>query len=260
MTWEEAVILLKSQESQRQLVEDCYFDDPIEQSAERFYHSSEWKAVSSLISNISKGLALDVGTGRGISSYALAKDGWQVVALEPDASELIGCGAIKKLAEISNLPIEIFQSNGEKMPFENEKFDLVYGRQVLHHANDLSLFCKEAYRVLKPGGKAVFTREHVISNSKQLNKFLQGHPLHNLYGGENALKLNAYLSALHNSGLVIAQIIKPFSSDINLFPLSKEKLKHRTKLPFFLIELALHFFNLAYKQPGRLYSFICYKP
>ena len=41
--------------------------------------------------------ALDLGAGRGISSYALAREGWQVTALEPDPSMLIGAGAIRSL-------------------------------------------------------------------------------------------------------------------------------------------------------------------
>ena len=43
----------------------------------------------------------------------------------------------------------------EKMPFENESFDAVYGVAVLHHL-DLPHAIPAIHRVLKPGGRAVF--------------------------------------------------------------------------------------------------------
>lgn len=43
-------------------------------------------------------------------------------------------------------------SPAEKLPFENEKFDLVICHTVLEHVNDVEKVIKEMYRVLKPGG------------------------------------------------------------------------------------------------------------
>src|SRR3989304_10231248 len=97
MTWEEAVLWLKQQPDQTELVKACFFDDPLIETAERYYKSSEWEAVRELIPN-PQGKALDLGAGRGISSYALAKDGWDTTALEPDKSKIVGAGAIRSLA------------------------------------------------------------------------------------------------------------------------------------------------------------------
>src|SRR6202040_1201267 len=122
----------------------------------------------------------------GISSYALARDGWRVTALEPDPSDVVGAGAIEQLAAVSNLPIEVVRDWGETLPFADATFDLVYGRQVLHHARDLRTLCAEMGRVLKSGGTFLATREHVIFRDADLAVFLAEHPLHRLYGGENA--------------------------------------------------------------------------
>ena len=55
----------------------CYFDDPLSDAAERFSKSLEWRELRKIVSVV-KGEALDLGAGRGIASYALAKDGWKV--------------------------------------------------------------------------------------------------------------------------------------------------------------------------------------
>src|SRR5690606_27761961 len=116
LTWEDAVQWLRSQPDQQELVRACYFDDPLHAAAERFWQSVEWQSIAAILTN-SRGSALDLGAGRGISSYALARDGWHVTALEPNPSDLVGAGAIRALAQESALSIEVVSDYSEKLPF-----------------------------------------------------------------------------------------------------------------------------------------------
>ena len=261
MSWEEAVLWLKRQPEQQELVRSCFFDDPLLATAVRYYRSTEWQSARALLP-AQKGRALDVGAGLGISSYALARDGWNTLALEPDESQIVGAGAIRSLAKESGLPIIVEQSWGEQLPFGESTFDLVHCRQVLHHARDLRQLCREIGRVLKPGGTLLATREHVISRPADLPAFLAQHPLHRFYGGESAYLLVNYLEAIKGGGIQLSKILNPYASDINLFPETKDSFKQRLakKLywpwPRLIPDVILVLWGALSDAPGRLYTFL----
>jgi SAM-dependent methyltransferase len=260
-TWEEAVLWLKAQPDQVELVQACFYDDPLIKAAERYYASSEWDAVRTL-TGPARGRALDVGAGRGISSYALARDGWQVTALEPDPSAVVGAGAITELATASSLPIKVVTDWGENLPFPDASFDLVYGRQILHHARDLSALCAEMARVLKPGGTFLATREHVIFKDSDLALFLAQHPLHWLYGGENAYRLDEYKRAIEHAGIRRVRVLNPWASAVNLHPRTAGDIGAliHARLPFLpafvFTPLLLRRLGWLLRSPGTNYSFV----
>jgi len=262
MTWEEAVSKIKGDPLNNDLVVACYYDDPILGAAERFSTSSEWLETLKVLGRTSHGKVLDIGAGRGIASYAFAKHGWEVTALEPDNSDIVGLGAIRKLGKDSGLRINILKGEAESIPSPDLSFDLVYARQALHHANDLNKFCSEAFRVLRPGGIFLATREHVIDRQEDLGVFLTSHPLHKYYGGENAYRLQVYLLALRRAGFARVRILRTYDSDINLFPGSRrdvvEKIKNKVKLklPIWFVCWVMNFLN---RTPGRVYAFLAYK-
>lgn len=245
MNWEEAVIWLKNQKGQGDLVKACFFDDPLIEACKRYWKSTEWKAIKKYLPNF-KGKVLDVGAGRGISSFAFAKEGWKVFALEPDPSLIVGAGAIEEISRSANLDIEIFREWGEKLPFPDESFNVVFGRQVLHHSKDLDLLCREMGRVLKKGGIFIAVREHVISKKEDLPVFLASHPLHKFYGGENAFLLEEYEKSIKDAGIKLIHTLNPLESDINLFP------RRNKYFPIILMKMAGNFVN----HPGKVYSFI----
>jgi SAM-dependent methyltransferase len=259
-TWEEAVLWLRAQPDQVELVRACFYDDPLVEAAERYYSSSEWVAVRQLTGR-SGGRALDVGAGRGISSYALARDGWQVTALEPDPSAVVGTGAIRELAAAAHIAIEVAEEWGETMPFPDASFDLVYGREVLHHARSLPDLCAEMARVLKPGGMFLATREHVIFRDEDLAIFLAEHPLHWIYGGEHAYRLSEYKHAIEGAGIRLTKVIHPWASAVNLYPRTVREIGQliHARLPFVPVSLItpalIKRLGGFLRSPGTAYSF-----
>lgn len=274
-SWESAVVWLRNQPDRRQLVLDAFYDDPLIAAAARYYASSEWQAVAQLLRGRT-GNALDVGAGRGIASYALAREGFDVTALEPDPGAIVGAAAIRSLAVEAKLAIDVVEKFCEDLPFNDDVFDVVFARAVLHHTRDLDIACREMYRVLRPGGIFIAAREHVLSKQADLGLFLDKHPLHGLYGGEHAYMLDRYTDALHRAGFMPVEILSPLNNAINLFPYTIDSLRDAVvgrlsqkiaagplwrvvlgSRGFFkrLLQVAERFDN----RPGRLYSFVGYK-
>lgn len=280
MTWEQAVIWLRECEQYRQLIHWSYLDEPLVDAARRFAESDEWAAVRKLVAVLSCGKALDIGAGRGIASYALAMDGWAVTAVEPDRSEVVGAGAIERMARDCNLAITVTEAIAESLPFADRTFDLIYGRQVFHHVADMRAACKELSRIIKPGGIMLITREHVISKQSDLPLFLASHLVHQLCGGEMARLEAEYIGAIKNAGFEVMQVLGPWDSVINYYPYTRddwrcECVKQLRKLigwrlalravdprlkagRWMLAGLSRHA-SRSDTRPGRLFSFLARK-
>jgi SAM-dependent methyltransferase len=276
-TWEQAVQWLRDQPDQRDLVLAAYYDDPLPAAADRYHRSEEWRSIRPSLPQ-ARGTALDVGAGRGIASYALAREGFNVTALEPDGSSLVGAEAVRSLSRECGLSIEVTQEFSERLPFADARFDVVFARAVLHHTRDLNAACAEFFRVLKPGGRLIAVREHVISRAEDLETFLDIHPLHKLYGGENAFQLPQYEAAIRQAGFHLDQVSGPLESPINYAPQTLQSLQREIavratrNVPLIrdlarvvlglpgVWSLVLPVLTRIDHRPGRLYSFVAMRP
>lgn len=279
LSWEQAVKRLRTMPEQAALVRDAYLDEDNLAAAQRFAMSAEFKEVLLVLARyLDKDQpwdVIDVGAGNGIAAYAFAEAGHNVFAVEPDPSEDVGAGAIKRLIELDGAGITLLDGCGEKLSIPDQYFDVVYVRQALHHTSDLRQALKESHRILRKGGCLLATREHVIDDEKQLHEFLNSHPLHKWYGGENAFKLDQYIGAIKDAGFKLKLAIKPFDSVINHFPMSTEQLD-KERIRFMQRRLGKYLGKSVgstvrckdwyawrrarkNKAPGRLYSFVAKK-
>lgn len=217
MTAEQAIEQLRQDPEQEDLIRWSYLGPDTAEAVARFEASAEFAEVSSLVGGFEGKVALDLGAGTGIASVAMAHAGAaQVYALEPDPSEVVGRGAISRIA--GGEPVEIVDALGERIPLPDESVDVVYARQVLHHAPDPDPVGLEVARVLRPGGRFLAAREHVVRDEKELRTFLSEHPVHRLAGGEGAHSLAEYESAMRQDGLRLLRVWGPFDSILNAFP------------------------------------------
>lgn len=229
MTWEETIRFIRTRAEFKDLVEKAYFGENLTLNVERFKQSEEFIETLQLLKQYKPHAKtiLDIGSGNGISAVALALEGYNVVTIEPDTSDTVGAGAIRKLRTHYNLTnLEVFDAFAEELRLPNDNFDIVYTRQCMHHAYDLQKFVSEASRVTKKGGLFITIRDHVIFDKKDKEWFLENHPLQKFYGGENAFTPDEYKAAMIKAGLKIEKEIKYFANIINYFPSSKEEVSN----------------------------------
>ena len=277
MTYEQSVQWLRAQPGREQEVLDSYLDTDNEAAARRFEASEEFAEIVNWLGlRGAPKTVLDVGCGNGIASYAMARLGHRVTALDPDESADVGLQAARRLIPLAQErggEMRCAQGFVENLPFDDASFDVVYTRQAVHHFADLEAGLRECRRVIKPNGLFLASREHVISNEAQLQQFLREHAIHHLHGGENAYLLSVYLRALRDAGFGRVRAIKPYDSVVNHFPLSEAEMRAhfagvlRGKIKVSGAErlagvpaiaaLGRTLMSWRNPAPGRLYSFLC---
>lgn len=271
-SWEEAIEILRRDPEHQKLIYNAYLTDDLAGNCERFFNGAEFDSVRKLLEQHAPGKrVLDMPAGNGIATYSFAKAGFEVVAVDPNPSESVGRGAIKKVLNGAGLHAEIVDAYGENLPFPSGSFDAVYVRQGLHHAANLPRMLQEIARVIRPGGVLFACREHVVDNYEEsLRAFLDSQVDHQLYGGEHAFTLRDYRYAIASSGLIMVNEMGPLDSVINMFPNSPEALYEKILqsapgrfLRNFMQDQKVIKIGLRWARrrssPGRLYSFLAIK-
>lgn len=102
--------------------------------------------------------ALELGCGTGFFLLNLMQAGVITRGSVTDISPGMVQVAMRN-AESLGLPVDGRVADAERIPYEDETFDLVVGHAFLHHLPDVEESLRESLRVLKPGGRFVFAGE-----------------------------------------------------------------------------------------------------
>ena len=132
-------------------------EDPMEMRAFSKYRE---RALSPV-----KGKVLEIGIGTGKNLPYYPKD---VEVIGIDFSRGMLEKAEKRRKELGLENVKLLLMDAQELEFEDNTFDTVVSTFVFCTVPDPIKGLREAYRVLKPGGRAVFL-EHMKSESRLLN-------------------------------------------------------------------------------------------
>ena len=87
-----------------------------------------------------------------MASILFARRGANVTGFDLSPGYLREAG---QRARANSVAVSFLQADGERLPFADGSFDRIWGNAIMHHL-DLHRTGRELYRVLRPGGVAVF--------------------------------------------------------------------------------------------------------
>lgn len=165
-----------------------YSPRPAPDRIEAYYHEEEFyekvnitavEIVMDILGHhqLSSGKLLDVGCGVGALVAVARKKGWDAVGMDPS----------EKAKELSKkvLDMEIINSYLADSCFDPESFDVVVLLAVLEHAFDPLSIMEQVGKILKPGGRVIFSTPnldnlpyHLMGNKEEYSWFVKEHINH----------------------------------------------------------------------------------
>lgn len=100
---------------------------------------------------------LEVGCGMGTDLLQFARGGARCVGVDLTPRSVAISRHRFKLYGVDGA---FMISDGERLPFHSDSFDVVYSNGVLHHTPDTAGAIREVHRVLRPGGTAKIMLYH----------------------------------------------------------------------------------------------------
>lgn len=136
----------RSEEENRAAIEKRFREE--DATAEQARH------VAALYPGLDRMRVLELGSGTGGTSVALALLGAEVDGVEPSVD---GAAASRiRAARYPQARVRFHVGVGERLPFADSVFDLAVSFAVFEHVQDQARVAREVFRVLKPGGRIHF--------------------------------------------------------------------------------------------------------
>jgi SAM-dependent methyltransferase len=108
--------------------------------------------------------ALDVASGSGGPAlFMAATTGCHVTGVDINEYAIATANRMAEQADMTSQLRFVHADASESLPFGEATFDVIVSIDSIHHFIDRSLVLRDWYRLLKPGGRALFTDPIIVS-------------------------------------------------------------------------------------------------
>ena len=195
----------------------------VEEQEHSEYAESNKKVVMSRFQRLNGEELLDLGCGHGFYTDYFRSIGARAVGVD-------GSGKMIETAR-ERYPLSEFYTADitKSLPFENERFDIVFSNQVLMDIENVDFVFSECMRVLKKGGLLYYSIVHPAfyggkwvedekgyMYAKQTEKYIEPYSSANYFWGETEhfhRPLSYYLNIAAKHGFVLKWADEPVSYD-----------------------------------------------
>lgn len=147
----------------------AYFDELAGKFGRHYLPGRSWKGLAEMLLKLMPPMVIaDLGAGEGTFSQLLAQRAAKVIAV--DNSEKMVAYGTELAARNGLMNLEYRLGELEEIPIENASVDLAFLSQALHHAQHPPRAVREAWRILKPGGRIAILdlAEHHFEEAREL--------------------------------------------------------------------------------------------
>jgi len=207
-------------------------------------HRAILRAIAAAPALPTSGDHLDVGSGTG-ELLRLVRDSYPFRSF--------GCDYTDKLLSIPGPEIHTVDLNREPLPYGDNRFALVTCVETVEHLENFREVVREIYRVLQPGGVAIFSTPNILNLRSRLRYLSSG--FYNLFG-----PLTPEESAIHTTRGHINPVSWFYLSHALLstgfrdLRFSVDKYQRRSLLAFPFVIVPLHATNwIVHHRDKRTY-------
>jgi len=136
--------------------------------------------------NGGQALHLDIGPGHGSLIKLLRREGSFITT---------ACDYTADLMRLEDVSVDIVDLNNQKLPYDDDSFDLVTCTEVIEHIEHYRETLREMHRVLKPGGALVVTTPNILNIKSRLRFLFFG--FYNLFGPLHMRESRVYSTGGH---------------------------------------------------------------
>jgi len=129
-----------------------FFDSIAGRLGKDYVPGKSWKSLAEALLRLMPPMVIaDLGAGDGSFSLLLAQQAKRVIAVDSSAKMIEFAREQAARLEVKNVDYRI--GDMEEVPIDDTSVDLVFFSQSLHHALHPDRAIREAWRILRPGGR-----------------------------------------------------------------------------------------------------------